>query len=508
MSHGTDTKAQHRGGAERGMTAAADRRRYLAPLLQCFLVVIFVAVPLVENYRLLFNERLLPFEPSFVDRPVLQSKQVGSLPASALSFAASDDTDNHQRDEVTETETHAKAQIETRADAQAQPIPVVASESITHHLNATVSDKVQNHDNGGIALNDQGNEPVVGRDGVPPSATVKQAHTFPDGLTSKGQSRIGLFYNVYWNPNTTDLSYAIIQEQLQQRMGMEVQYVDTNTKSHNEDVVVLEQKNHTNDKDGMLKYGAPEAHLYYFTLGKPGQQMPPCEPCHHLGHRDEGFEQYTLQAMYEYCRIRPQDTVVYMHNKGSFTDSPMNHRLRRHLTKAVMSEACLRMPRAFNFCSALFTGFPFAQVTGNFYTVRCSYVQKLIPPNDFEDAMTMVYSNMMKNTSLSWVNDPDPKMTRESWIGLGRYALEHWIGSHPSLHPLSVYPLSHGAFRYRWVPKDLSWKPTYRKKIFKAHHNQKNVPKFYKLAGRLYLYEKLYGELPPKSSWIWKFYFV
>jgi len=235
--------------------------------------------------------------------------------------------------------------------------------------------------------------------------------------------------------------------------------------------------------------------------------MPPCEPCHHLGHRTYGFEEFTLQAMYEYCLVRPQDSVVYFHNKGSFTTNKMNHRLRRHLTKAIFSRQCLNM-RSFNFCTAVFSGFPFPQSCGNFYVTKCSYVNRLIPPRDFERVKMKLHKEMMRNKSLSWVNDPDPLMSRDSWLGLNRYSLEHWIASHPSLKPASVYPMSHGAFNYRWVPKALDWVPWLRGTIIKTAVIMKKAPTYYKLAGRLYLYEKLYGELPPPDSWVWTFYFV
>ena len=119
-----------------------------------------------------------------------------------------------------------------------------------------------------------------------------------------------------------------------------------------------------------------------------------------------------------------------------------------------------------------------------------------------------VHESMMQNTSLSWANDTDDSMLRESWLGLERYAMEHWIGSHPSLKPISVYPRYRGLLTYKWANKDLSWKPTLRAKVYRPGPIIVQSSDFYKRAGRLYLYEELYGEVPLPDSWVWKHYFV
>ena len=89
---------------------------------------------------------------------------------------------------------------------------------------------------------------------------------------------------------------------------------------------------------------------------------------------------------------------------------------------------------------------------------------------------------MMQHKSLSWVND---RMLRESWLGLERYAMEHWIGSYPSLKPISVFPRACGLLSYEWASKDLSWKPKVRKKVYRTGPNMFRSPDFYKRVGRL-----------------------
>ena len=323
-------------------------------------------------------------------------------------------------------------------------------------------------------------------------------HNIWQNLSGATDPRIALFYNAYWNPKNTSLADAIIAEQMEQRKGKSVLFVDNDELAS--DAVMIKEDNQQN--------GAPDAILYYYSLGAPNHTTPSCDPCHHLGHKTNASEQITLQEMYEYCLRRPQDTVVYFHNKGSFTSNSMNNRLRRQLTKAVFSKECLSIHNTtYDMCAATFTGFPFAHIPGNFFTANCNYVNRLIPPRDFERVRRGVHESMLQNKSLPWASDTDAKMSRESWLGLGRYAMEHWIGSHPSLRPAMVYNLSLGPVTYKWVNKDLSWVPELRSNVKRAGQKMmKKAPEFYRRSGRLYLYEKLYGELPPPGSWVWDFY--
>ena len=344
-------------------------------------------------------------------------------------------------------------------------------------------------------------EPANGDESSVGSSVGSTKFNFPPDLANQSDPdpRIALFYNVYWNPQNTSIASEIVEEQMQQRSGKSIRYLDVNETGS--DAVILEE---VNQQDG-----ASDAILYYFSVGAPNHTMPPCDPCHHLGHRTKGFEEFTLQAMYEYCSIRPQDTVVYFHNKGSFSSNKRNDRLRRHLTKAIFTSICLSINQTeHNLCTATFVGFPFAHTSGNFFSTKCDYVNRLIPPKDFERVKMEVHESMMQNTSLSWANDTDDSMLRESWLGLERYAMEHWIGSHPSLKPISVYPRYRGLLTYKWANKDLSWKPTLRAKVYRPGPIIVQSSDFYKRAGRLYLYEELYGEVPLPDSWVWKHYFV
>jgi hypothetical protein len=62
--------------------------------------------------------------------------------------------------------------------------------------------------------------------------------------------------------------------------------------------------------------------------------------CTRIKHLTEGNEVDTLQDLYEYCLNHQNDTVVYIHDKGSFHAEKMNRKNRRIATKAALSYAC------------------------------------------------------------------------------------------------------------------------------------------------------------------------
>jgi hypothetical protein len=42
--------------------------------------------------------------------------------------------------------------------------------------------------------------------------------------------------------------------------------------------------------------------------------------CEFQGHDDKGHEETTLQQLHDFCRENPDETVVYVHSKGSLHD--------------------------------------------------------------------------------------------------------------------------------------------------------------------------------------------
>jgi len=62
--------------------------------------------------------------------------------------------------------------------------------------------------------------------------------------------------------------------------------------------------------------------------------------CVHLGHSAEGDEGNTLEPLHAFCKTRPDATVAYIHDKGSFHDIPQNKRLRAVLLQSLASQPC------------------------------------------------------------------------------------------------------------------------------------------------------------------------
>jgi hypothetical protein len=81
--------------------------------------------------------------------------------------------------------------------------------------------------------------------------------------------------------------------------------------------------------------------------------------CIHMDHYDEGYEDVTLQRVYDYCQTHqePGQKIVYMHNKGSLHPGGENHWWRRHMTLAVTDEKCLNPANnTCNTCGLVFFG--------------------------------------------------------------------------------------------------------------------------------------------------------
>jgi hypothetical protein len=114
--------------------------------------------------------------------------------------------------------------------------------------------------------------------------------------------------------------------------------------------------------------GGKPVTVFYKTIGKHGALNATymhhvCTErntfvCQHMQHHHEGFEELTLQRLYEYCQNDggSDSRVVYMHNKGSFhSREGQNRRWRNHMMMAVTSELCLKPPDdSCNVCGLMF----------------------------------------------------------------------------------------------------------------------------------------------------------
>jgi hypothetical protein len=118
----------------------------------------------------------------------------------------------------------------------------------------------------------------------------------------------------------------------------------------------------------------------------------------------EGSEFETLGLLWNYCRDSPHaenDTVVYIHNKGSFHPSKENTMFRRFITPGALSRECSEMPPECNICSFRFSPLPHPHSPGNMWAARCNYIKLLLDPIKFEWEMErFIISVRWKNIRL------------------------------------------------------------------------------------------------------------
>lgn len=328
-----------------------------------------------------------------------------------------------------------------------------------------------------------------------PSAVLRQYRKDRKSLDSTlhGLQKGPIFYNLYI-PNDGDTekvqnALRIVQEQMQQR-----------------------------------SWSDPESEVLYTLIGySKGINGDFCQPhCQQRNYLPSGDEVDTLQALYEYC-IAPghsKKLVTYLHDKGSFHNSPHNEKMRRMATKAALDCRNLLVKNHkgddddYNVCTGHFMILPQYLASANMWTAKCSYVQHLLPPRDYEPAMRNMYQSTLQHPVLGETKyaclNPRTSSTaeNENHLGVGRYAYERWIWSHPHVQPAEVVPP--GSWNFSRYPQ--TWKPRLQK-------GPTTLPKrvgfdrglggtsFSRLEGRLFEWDYLYPhQRPSNSSWVWDFY--
>merc|ERR1711924_402212 len=186
------------------------------------------------------------------------------------------------------------------------------------------------------------------------------------------------------------------------------------------------------------------------------------------------------------------ETVSYLHSKGSYHPVPDNDKVRRQLTKSVTSWKCLYMLPGCNTCGDRFSPMPHMHYGGNMWTARCSYIRKLVNPHSI--ANSMASSGLFEGSDLN-----------NGWYGTGRYAQEHWIGSHPDIVPCDL-----NAKRFQWRVQE-------SKNISLKYAPRFDLSFFYSdviaQGGRALNYwqiqqkwKRIYGKLPGNQSWIHSYF--
>jgi hypothetical protein len=144
-----------------------------------------------------------------------------------------------------------------------------------------------------------------------------------------------------------------------------------------------------------------------------------------LEQRPQGDESVTLQMLWQYCQVVPDEDahetlVVYLHSKGSFHPSRLNHALRKALTAGALSKECAELPDSCNVCSFRMSPLPFPHTPGNMWLSRCSYIKKLVSPTTFQVKMEEFYKG------------------RDTCNGRSRWSQEHYIHHHKDVKPCDL----------------------------------------------------------------------
>ena len=176
-------------------------------------------------------------------------------------------------------------------------------------------------------------------------------------------------------------------------------------------------------------------------------QLHPRLDCHLLQHYEEGSEAVTLQDVYDFCssddvvKDANQTRVVYLHSKGSYHSQKANHIWRRVMTSASLHPDCLNPPNATcDVCGAQFYIKYAIMFPGNMWTAKCSYVRKLIPPNEGEyERRKREAIKQFLMLRLWGVLQATLDTNNVEHFGMDRYQWEHWIASHPSILPCEVH---------------------------------------------------------------------
>ena len=131
--------------------------------------------------------------------------------------------------------------------------------------------------------------------------------------------------------------------------------------------------------------------------------------------------------------------MAYLHDKGSFRNvfhsqvRARQKRLRQALLRGLGSVGCvaaITKGDACDVCSTHFTALPHQHTRGNMWLARCSYVKRLIAPPAFQRGMDAYWGALGFDKGGTLMGTP--------WVGTGRYAMEHWVHSHPSVRPCDV----------------------------------------------------------------------
>ena len=314
--------------------------------------------------------------------------------------------------------------------------------------------------------------------------------------TSLASPPVAVFYNVFLPAQDLDRALGIVEEQLQQVGSSRL------IKEH------------------------PQETIYFTTIQRPmnaSWMSHACtragiHSCKLLAHHEEAFEDAMLTELHAYCQREPLHSVVYLHSKGTFhARNERQANWRRRMTAAVTGPCELK--DGCNACGLLFQSIPSEHFHGNMWRADCAYIRKLLAPRDFAEARLRTLEALSKEDSLGFYLCRDVDYNK----GTGRYAWEHWLGSHPDIRPCDV---AGNASAADWK-SDEGKSPAMIWALFPHHDHIRdtNMPKpcrnrgrtvwtnqammdreWTLLPGKIYRWSREYNATPTHDSWIWRLY--
>jgi len=173
--------------------------------------------------------------------------------------------------------------------------------------------------------------------------------------------------------------------------------------------------------------------LFYNVIGynATAEIQQECgQQCHLLQFAPEADEALTLQSLHGYCQEHADSFVTFIHDKVSYHRRKEKNDLRRPLTKIVTSDVCQDVEMRKNACDVCGVRVSLLRrhrLLGNMWTARCSYIRKLDRPDEFEQRMDDLMDNALHHTEEEVL-----KPSVGQFVGSDRYAIDHWVTSHPS----------------------------------------------------------------------------
>lgn len=250
--------------------------------------------------------------------------------------------------------------------------------------------------------------------------------------------------------------------------------------------------------------------------------------CQQTAHYSSAEEFTTLTKLHQYCHHRPDQTVVYLHNKGSL--HPFNKgqdRWRRTMTAAATSKLCLEpADNECNACGMLFQPLPSNHFPGNMWTAKCSYINQLLLPADYHARRSVIDEWIESETKAGIFYRKDQQgglfPMEAHFAGKNRYEAEHWLGSHPALRPCDVSAEPNKDY---WLEDDRNFSKEFYFNMAPRHditagwiwyaYTRNNATltdpvlrmrDYFLLRGMIYRWLAFYGTIPDAGSWVWEWF--